>query len=173
MPCSIEPLGAGSWAVICGAKRMPGRCVGCDESSTLLCDGPRPYGRDGRATCDAPICRACATAIGRNRDLCPGCATITRVEVVPDHPRAAEWRTTFGEPPGRVVWNGPRASKTAEPAALVWRLHLAQLEPERVLTLTKHVAAKYGHPSGYLHAAFVQGRLHPTVEAELLRVVES
>jgi hypothetical protein len=48
----------------------PKQCyvAGCGRQSTLLCDWPGPR---GLATCDRPLCRDCATAIGPDQDLCP------------------------------------------------------------------------------------------------------
>lgn len=75
--CTTVKLPDGTLARV----RMTGRrpkgppCCGCGEESTLLCDGEMqsdPFS-PGK-TCDVPICPACATSIGPDKDLCPGCA---------------------------------------------------------------------------------------------------
>lgn len=67
MHCTFLPGGT----IVCGDRRKPARCSGCGEmTATKLCDGMAPSG----ATCDAAICAHCATSIGENQDLCPGCA---------------------------------------------------------------------------------------------------
>jgi hypothetical protein len=167
MICNVQILAGGGWAMICGPQRVPGKCAGCDAPSTLLCDGP---GRNGRRTCDAPICRACAKAIGKNRDLCPGCADPVEALVAMFHARAEEWERTMGTEPVRIVSAVPRPMKSEGPSPLVYRIHVAQLDASCLAALTNHIAAKYGHPPKLLHMAFTQGQLHPAVEAELLEV---
>ena len=165
MPCDVDWIG-GSWVFLCGpTSRRIGVCVGCDARASLLCDGP---GRNGRTTCDAPICRACAKAMGRNLDLCPGCAVITSVVIIPGHGREAEWLAAFGDHPVRVVWPEPRGATPDAPK--VWRLHVAQIEIEQVSSLVEHLARKHGHPNGLLFSYITSGKAHPTVEAGALRI---
>lgn len=72
MPC--EPfetkLADGSTAFICyrGRRRKAEPCVGCAGPSSLLCDAPIIQ---GKTTCDACICAACAVHDGPDLDFCP------------------------------------------------------------------------------------------------------
>lgn len=57
--------------IIC-RKRGPRICNFCGRFSTKLCDFPIKVGDIGHTrTCDAPMCDACATRVGPNRDYCP------------------------------------------------------------------------------------------------------
>jgi uncharacterized protein YeaO (DUF488 family) len=60
-------IGAG-FVCTSGARRSGPPCRSCGEPKTsLLCDYDVGRGK----TCDAPICGACRTNIGEDRDLCP------------------------------------------------------------------------------------------------------
>ena len=54
-----------------------GRCVVCRRApATLLCDGllePMTFGQPKPKTCDAALCRRCATPVRPNVDACPDC----------------------------------------------------------------------------------------------------
>jgi hypothetical protein len=54
---------------VCSRGRRSKSCK-CGRPSTLLCDQPLTGKKEGK-TCDAPICRGCATEIGPDRHLCP------------------------------------------------------------------------------------------------------
>ena len=80
MSCEIFRFRDGSTAIVCSRdkrKRKPPRCVGCGAEATLLCDWPNPRKKSG--TCDAPICRECASRPDNvasadrhdSYDLCP------------------------------------------------------------------------------------------------------
>jgi hypothetical protein len=71
-PCEFISLPGGGRAILCSRGRRK-FCQFCSkEAATLLCDGPPPRGAK-RKTCDASVCRSCATHVGPNRDLCPNC----------------------------------------------------------------------------------------------------
>lgn len=54
---------------VCTMRRLP-RCKWCGYPGGLLCD--YPVMRNGKAgTCDAKLCRRCATAIAVNMHYCP------------------------------------------------------------------------------------------------------
>jgi hypothetical protein len=69
----------GGYAIVCGGHR--GKLEYCQDCiaqgrktpSTILCDGPAPEGSKQK-TCDRRCCRAHATPIGPDRDLCTKCA---------------------------------------------------------------------------------------------------
>jgi hypothetical protein len=65
MACDVMRLPGGATAIICSSRRHP-RCA-CGRRAPLLCDWKMPAG----GTCDAPICRPCATAPAPDKDLCP------------------------------------------------------------------------------------------------------
>lgn len=68
MGCEIVQLN-GVTAIVCSRGRRggsPPTCRWCTAPSSRLCDAPVK----GR-TCDAPMCRVHATAIGQGRDMCP------------------------------------------------------------------------------------------------------
>jgi hypothetical protein len=64
----------GAVTILCvrrgGVKLKP--CADCGRVSGVLCDAPleRPrFGQPAPATCDRPLCTACARHIGRNLDV--------------------------------------------------------------------------------------------------------
>jgi hypothetical protein len=79
MGCDWEKGPDGATYVICSRSKHPGsrtRCCGCGRlGSPLLCDGRAAV--PGK-TCDAPLCRDCASHVGRDRDLCPWCVNVAR-----------------------------------------------------------------------------------------------
>jgi hypothetical protein len=95
MPCAPFAIKAADGTmitgIICGrgVKRRQ-KCGHCDHVGTQLCDFPVdrvtssrtfPHGAlKVRGTCDAPLCRCCATAIGTDRDLCPPHAAVWKKE---------------------------------------------------------------------------------------------
>lgn len=84
MVCRTLKLPDGSTAIVCGPRRPPRRCA-CGQPAALLCDWKVPGKKSG--TCDRPLCRACATKVGPDKDLCP------------EHTaRHADWRARKGAP---------------------------------------------------------------------------
>lgn len=67
MTCDLIDLPGGGRAIVCSSRKRQ-RCE-CGKSATLLCDWKVPDHRSG--TCDRPICRACATSVAPEKDLCP------------------------------------------------------------------------------------------------------
>ena len=70
MPCYVSDL-LGSRSHICvrGSRPKPKQCPFCKQpTADLLCDAS--VGLFGE-TCDALICRKCATHAGPDHDLCP------------------------------------------------------------------------------------------------------
>jgi hypothetical protein len=71
--CETIQFGDGGAAIICGrrhAKATP--CKFCGRPSTKLCDFPMYIGNAVQVrTCDAPMCDACATNVGPDKDHCP------------------------------------------------------------------------------------------------------
>lgn len=57
----------GSAGFVCGSFAGEKHCVVCGDFAERLCDFKLPDGK----TCDAPICKAHATRVGRNLDMCP------------------------------------------------------------------------------------------------------
>lgn len=68
MKCRVTSQGV----IVCGVKQAP-LCRFCRKQlSTKLCDFKIKVGDVGHTgTCDAPMCHACATAVGVNKDYCP------------------------------------------------------------------------------------------------------
>ncbi len=66
MPCERHKLSNGGLVIVCSRGRQPRAKCSCGRPAPLLCDYPI-----GTKTCDAPICKKCATHTGPNRDLCP------------------------------------------------------------------------------------------------------
>lgn len=64
MKCSTIKLDNGAVAIVCGPRRVH-KCF-CGRVATLLCD----YEIKPGDTCDAYICRHCATSLDRGRHLC-------------------------------------------------------------------------------------------------------
>ncbi len=66
---------------ICSRSRHPGsrtKCCACGQvGAPILCDG-KPAPGERRRTCDAPLCRDCASHVGQDRDLCPWCVNVAR-----------------------------------------------------------------------------------------------
>lgn len=73
MTCTPFALPDGARGFVCGPTQ---RCR-CGNRATLLCDWKVPGKKSG--TCDAPICRKCATSPAPEKDLCAK--------------HAAEWKT--------------------------------------------------------------------------------
>lgn len=72
MPCDITRGPDGIVSVIC-RRRSPRPCEFCGVklyTVGVLCDEP---GVRPGATCNAFMCRKCATRITAGRDLCPRC----------------------------------------------------------------------------------------------------
>lgn len=68
----IRLPGGGGAFVDYGHARKRVRCSYCSKEGTKLCDGP---GRDGRKTCDRPLCAEHARQGPKpGTDLCPHCA---------------------------------------------------------------------------------------------------
>lgn len=67
MPCVPIKIGDSvGFACGPGLKRAKPCACGSRLPADLLCDW-----KVGDGTCDAPICRSCATHVGHDRDLCP------------------------------------------------------------------------------------------------------
>lgn len=69
-PCDVYRNPNGGGVIVCSrsTKRQPNTtCQSCGEPGYLRCDFPMGDNK----TCDAFICVACATHVGRNRDHCP------------------------------------------------------------------------------------------------------
>lgn len=60
----------GARGFVCGPRRPRPRCVGCGKPAPLLCDW-KVERRSKKATCDAPICAACALEPALEKHLCP------------------------------------------------------------------------------------------------------
>lgn len=75
MTCERVSLPGGITAIVCGTRRKP-RCK-CGQPAPLLCDWKVPGKKSG--TCDAPICKRCATSPAPDKDLCPAHAEAFRV----------------------------------------------------------------------------------------------
>lgn len=73
MPCYplkwTAPSGETVTGMVCTGRRRPTKCRKCGRTSSLLCDFPMPFKES--KTCDAPVCRDCATQVGPDRDICP------------------------------------------------------------------------------------------------------
>lgn len=67
MTCDVHDLGNGQRAIVCSRERR--KCCACGTAATLACDWKVPSRRSG--TCDAPICRRCATSPAPEKDICP------------------------------------------------------------------------------------------------------
>lgn len=68
MTCDVVTLPGGGRAIVCsGRGRTRARCA-CGRPAPLLCDWKMP---ETGGTCDAPICKRCATSPARKKDLCP------------------------------------------------------------------------------------------------------
>lgn len=65
MTCSTVNVD-GQTVILCGRDRVHA-CVVCHEIAGRLCD----WKINGSKTCDAPICDAHTTGVGKNKDLCP------------------------------------------------------------------------------------------------------
>ena len=78
MPCEpfkwLTPSGKVGHGIVCSRGRIKAKpkCCLCGDAADYLCDGKREDGR----TCDNPICSVCRVHVGKNRDLCPGCAAV-------------------------------------------------------------------------------------------------
>lgn len=79
--CDVVELPGGVRAVVCGSGPRKRKCQFCATGvGTLQCDFPK-----GRRTCDAYVCRGCATHLdGKDIDFCP------------NHKYAAENAKIFG-----------------------------------------------------------------------------
>lgn len=67
MPCMTIPFGDGVAFVRYSNPRRR-KCAFCKRNwGTLLCDFEIAPGK----TCDALICPACVTSVGKDRDVCP------------------------------------------------------------------------------------------------------
>jgi hypothetical protein len=135
VPCEWVKTPDGGLAVVCSPGRRA-RCSACGElGATLLCDGPPPSGTR-RKTCDARLCQSCATHTGRDRDLCPVCAS---------GPKEEEMRQRGGPPQQiREVLDQARAvAERTRPAELAGRGEPAPNSPEDV---------GYLSPAGTEHA---------------------
>lgn len=58
-------------AIVCGGrrKRSAANCSLCHwRPAVVLCDGPEA---STRKTCDAPMCKECASHVDPDRDYCP------------------------------------------------------------------------------------------------------
>ncbi len=71
MFCERVDAGNGVVAIACFSGKRA-RCGFCNTTMVKLCDGP-PRGKSKNGCCDKPLCKAHATAIGEDRDLCPDC----------------------------------------------------------------------------------------------------
>lgn len=67
MACEFVQMPNGARAIVCSSTRRP-RCE-CGQPAPLACDWKVADRRSG--TCDAPICRECATSPAPEKDLCP------------------------------------------------------------------------------------------------------
>lgn len=67
MTCDRVSMPRGGFAIVCSSTRRK-RCT-CGRPAPLLCDWKIPSKLSG--TCDAPICKACATKPAPDKDLCP------------------------------------------------------------------------------------------------------
>ncbi len=83
MPC--DPMKASDGRVIgIVCSRGNKSCCNCGAPAPLLCDGvvggeyQLGLVKMRSRTCDAPICRKCATHVGIDRDLCPECSRRAR-----------------------------------------------------------------------------------------------
>lgn len=71
MGCKTIDLGGGNFAITCTRGRRPNLCQVCKlRPLDVLCDYPLRGAKAGK-TCDRKLCRACATNVGANKDLCP------------------------------------------------------------------------------------------------------
>lgn len=72
MACRSIPIPGGQLIVCGGRRERVTRCKFCGEPTgpTILCDWKLTGPKAGQ-TCDAPMCRRCAAAVGEDRDLCP------------------------------------------------------------------------------------------------------
>jgi hypothetical protein len=71
MFCERVDAGNGVVAIACFSGKRA-RCGFCDVTMVKLCDGP-PRGKAKNGCCDKPLCKAHATSVGEDRDLCPDC----------------------------------------------------------------------------------------------------
>lgn len=86
-------------------RRSRSKPCACGRTSTKLCDGRVPGAAKGRTRrCDAPICDACATAIGEDLDHCRAC-------VAREIARLAVTRSTI---PGALVAYTDGSGTTAD-----------------------------------------------------------
>ena len=73
MPCRSIPIEGGQ-LIVCGGRGRKGRaCKFCGDQlgpTEILCDWKLTGAKAGQ-TCDAPMCRRCAAAVGEDKDLCP------------------------------------------------------------------------------------------------------
>ena len=65
--CERVALEGGGFAFVCGGRYPRRRCA-CGARATLQCDWKVPGKRSG--TCDAYVCRSCATSPAAGKDLC-------------------------------------------------------------------------------------------------------
>jgi hypothetical protein len=70
MPCIAIKIGD-SFGIICTGRTRKRKCKFCGADASLLCDYPLFCGLPPNATCDAPMCGACARPVGEDRDYCP------------------------------------------------------------------------------------------------------
>lgn len=79
MGCDPITFPDGTAGFICSRSKHPGsrtKCSACGTvGSPVLCDGSTPT--PGK-TCDAPLCRKCASNMGGDWDLCPWCVNRAR-----------------------------------------------------------------------------------------------
>lgn len=81
MPCEKVDLGGGNFAIVCGRRSgREKRCKWCEKVATKLCDFPLRGEKAGK-TCDAPMCKDCATKWGIDKDLCPPHARLVEKEL--------------------------------------------------------------------------------------------
>lgn len=73
-------------AIVCSRGARPKKCAFCRAKSVALCDAPVANGK----TCDAPMCRRCATNVEFNVDLCPPHAT-AKADVKADEADGERW----------------------------------------------------------------------------------
>lgn len=68
---AVMAAGGGS-AHLCGGRGRRPKCSvpGCGRDQAALCDHPVER-QGGKGTCDASMCAAHRTSVGKNRDHCP------------------------------------------------------------------------------------------------------
>lgn len=87
MPCAPFSTN-GMTGFVCGPGLKPKRCAcGSGKPADLLCDW-KVETKPEVKTCDAPVCRTCATHVGSDRDLCPAHARAWAIH--PNNPAARD-----------------------------------------------------------------------------------